>query len=65
MSILLNNTIFFGFPYYMLWVGFPSVAHTLHPLNWGAEHEVFLPAPGPGILCRAELKMPDDSKKLV
>lgn len=41
MSILLNNTIFFGFPYYMLWVEFPSVAHALHPLNWGAEHEVF------------------------
>lgn len=56
---------FLGFPYYMLWVGFSSLARALHPLNWEAEHEVFLPAPEPGIPCRAELKMPNYSKKLV
>lgn len=28
---------FFGFPYYVLWVGFSGVARALHPPNWGAE----------------------------
>jgi len=28
---------FWGFPNGVLWVGFSSTAHALHPLNWGAE----------------------------